>query len=292
MIGLVTDRTQRNVYYRKELASKGWAGMTVAERNDWLGDPMSATGVNLLPPGPHYSSSVHLKYRNREIVATALTGGVYLYAVSIIGEAVNYQNKVFTLSAESIESFGGGSAQLAAYWHDDNGFEYAGASLLQNGSVVFNTGDFPNTASRKYLALYVYVTTFETVEEGAYVRFKGVMLENGDTKHQYVPYIEILPTMATKGAYNYSDLNRVERAVAEISEHKGLGLVTKTDWTMWDIPTESDMIRYLNNIEAIRRTLSITVGVPLTPLTMNNLTYNDANNIELIILAVAEAANL
>jgi hypothetical protein len=292
MLGLITDRTQRNVHYRKELASKGWAGMTVEERAVWMGDPLAATGVNLLPPGPHYSSSVNLKYKNREIVATALTGGTYLYSVSIIGEAVNYQNKVFTLSTEGIESVGGGSAQLAVYWHDDSGFEYAGASLLQNGSVMFNTGDFPNTASRKYLALYVYVTTFETVETGAYVRFKGVMLENGDTKHSYVPYVEILPTMATKGAYNYSDLNRVERAVTEISEHKGLGLITKTDWTMWDVPTASDMTRYLSNIEAIRKTLTVTTGVPPTPLTMNNLTYSDANSIEMIILAVAESANL
>ena len=106
------------------------------------------------------------------------------------------------------------------------------------------------------------------------------MLENGSTRHEYVPYVEILPTNCTKGAYNYSDLNRVERAVAEISDLAGLGLVTKTDWAMWDIPTSSDMERYLSNVKTIREHYSIETEIPET---MNNLTYEDANNIEKIL---------
>ena len=288
MLGLITDRSERNVYYRNSLSNKGWSGMTSVEKAEWLGNPLNEVGVNLFACGPYYSSAVNVKYRNKEILATALYGGIYLYAISIIGNAADYENKVFTLSADAIESSTTGTPQLAVYWHDDNGYEYAGASLMSAGSVTFDTTEWPNTNNREYLAVYVYVTTYETVQTGATARFGRVMLENGAEQHDYVPYTEILPTLATKGAYNYSDLNRVERTVAEISDIASLGLVTKTDWAMWDIPTASDMNRFIGNIAAIRQLLTNTTGVPVAPESMNNLTYLEANNIEQILYAAGE----
>ena len=289
MRGLITDRTQRNVYYRNALSNKGWSGMTLAEQAEWLGDPTNANGVNLFACGPYESSTVVLKYRSEEILATATVGGIYLYAISIIGDARKFENKVFTLSAESIESSSVGTPQLAVYWHDENGYEYAGATLLSAGSVTFDTVEWPNTNNRKYLAIYVYVTTYETVAAGAYARFGRVMFENGNVRHGYVPYTEILPTLATKGAYNYSDLNRVERAVAEISDRAGLGLVTRTNWGMWDIPKASDMRRYLGNIATIRLLLPEDDAIPAAPTTMNHFTFEEANNIELILSAAYES---
>ena len=289
MKGLITDRTQRNVYYRKELATKGWANMTLSERAEWLGDPLATEGANLFASGPFYSSAVELKYRSSEIFASTNQAGIYLYAISIIGASAIFENRQFTFSVDSITASGNGSPQLAVYWHDDYGFEYAGASLSTAGTITFDTTDWPNTNGRQYLAVYVYVTTHETVEAGAFARFGGVMLESGATRHPYVPYTEILPTLATKGAYNYSDLNRVERAVAEISDLAGLNLNTKTDWKMWDIPTATEMSRYLANINAIRNLVADNESIPVAPASMNNLTYNDANNIELILSAAYES---
>ena len=288
MKGLITDRTQRNVYYRKELSRKGFSGMTQEEKIAWLGNPLDAQGANLFAYGPYYSSVVELKYRSEEIVATATGDGVYLYAISIIGEAVNYANKVLTLSVEDIISSGNGTPQIALYWHDDNGYNYAGADLLVAGSVTFDTSVMPNTNNRKYLAAYIYVTTHASVTSGATARFKGVMLENGSTRHQYVPYTEIIATEATKGAYNHSDLNRVERAVSELSDILGLGLVTKTDWGMWDVPTAAEMERYLHNVSILRYQVADDENIPELPPSMSNLTYTDANNIELILDAVYE----
>ncbi len=288
MLGLITDRSQRNVYRRKELSDKGWAGMTVAERAEWVGNPLAADGANLFACGPYYSSEVDLKYRSEEILATANAAGTYLYATSIIGKASDYANKVLTLSADSMIASSTGTPQLAVYWHDDNGYEYAGASLLAAGSVTFDTSEWPNTNNREYLAVYVYVTTYAAVEAGETARFGRVMLENGNVRHEYVPYTEILPTIATKGAYNYSDLNRVERAVAEISDRDGLGLETKTDWKSWDQPTETDMRRYLGNIATIRSNLAGGVNVPAVPSSMSNFTFEQANNIELILSAAYE----
>lgn len=281
MLNFITDRTQQNVSYRATLAEKGWRGMTTDEQAEWLGDPLNTVGANLIPYGPYYASVVDLKYTSDSITATASAGGVYLYAISIIGEASRYADKTFTLSIDSIEVTGGGSPQIAAYWHDDTGFEYAGASIFTEGSVTFNTADFPNLKGRSYLALYVYVTTATEVVAGASVKFNGIMMERGNVRHSHVPYTEIVPTEATKGAYNYSDLNRVERAVAEISEAVGLNLTTRT-WTMWDLPKASDMVRYLSNIERIREYFSIDIQAPTS---MNQLTYVGANNIELILQA-------
>lgn len=288
MKGLITDRTQLNVIYRKELSEKGWAAMTTQERDEWLGDPSLAIGANLISYGPYYSSAVTLKYRSDEILATATAPGTYLYAISIIGNATDYANRELTLSVNNISSDGDGVPMMAVYWHDANGFEYAGATLVSAGSVTFDTSSTPNVNNREYLALYVYVTTHTSVAEGAVAHFTGVMLENGNTRHEYVPYTEILATRATKGAYNYSDLNRVERAVAEISDLGNLGLQTKTDWKMWDIPTESEMNRYLGNIATIRSRYANNSDVPLAPSSMNQLTYSGANNIETILNAAYE----
>ena len=282
MRGLITDRTQQNVARRAELSRKGWAGMTVAERREWSGDPLETDGANLLPNGPNYSSVVDLEYKFGEIIATAKSEGIYLYGISMIGDAAKYENKTFTLSVESIETVSTVIPQIALYWHDANGYEYAGAALFEAGSVTVDTTIWPNTGKRASLVLYVYVTTSVSAPIGAKVRYKGVMFERGSVRHGYAPYTEVAPTAATKGAYNYSDLNRVERAVAEISSMAGLSLSTKTDWAMWDIPKRSDMERYLNNIRAIRRFCDSALPLPES---MDYLTYEYANNIELILVS-------
>lgn len=289
MLGLITDRTQRNVYRRKELSAKGWAGMTTEERAEWKGDPFATAGANLFASGLYYSDSVDLKYWNKEIVATSKWSGTYIYAVSIIGKATDFKDKVLTLSAKTIKASSTGTPKIEIFWHDGSGYDFAGGSLLSAGSVTFDTTMFPNTSNREYLAAYMYVTSHESISAGDTAIFEQVMLESGSVKHEYVPYAEILPTVATKGAYNYSDLNRVGRAVAEISDRAQLGLEAKTNWTMWDIPTETDMNRYLDNIAVIRMHLTDGVNVPAVPTTMNNFTYEQANNIELILSAAYES---
>lgn len=281
MLGLITDRTQRNVYRRKELLNKGWSGMTSEERTEWEGNPLVATGANLFSYGTNYSSSVELKYRNQEIVATAKVAGSYLYAISIIGRAIDYNNKIFTLSAEFASP-----AKIEIFWHDENGIDWAGGTLLSTGSTIVDTITYPNLNNREYLAAYLYVTQDVVVDVGKTVTFGKVMFENGVTKHEYVPYTEILATDVTKGAYNYSDLNRVERAVEEISDRVGLNLTTKTNWVMWDLPTETEMSRYLGNIATIKEHFAIDISIPTS---MNNFTYEYANNIELILSRAYES---
>lgn len=88
--------------------------------------------------------------------------------------------------------------------------------------------------------------------------------------------------------YGYTDLNRVESAVKEIAQAFptlgiDLDLVTKTDWGLpgdysaseWVV--ESHINRYLWNVREIKRLFPSSVSIPET---MNNLTWNGANNIE------------
>lgn len=281
--GLITDRTQANVLRRNELAAKGWNNMTAEEQAEWL----AVDDGNLLPYGPYYSSSVSLKFYNEAFVARTASEGIYLYAILIIGPAEKFVGKNMTLSAEHIGTADGGNPQMAVYWHDDNGYEYAGASLNTAGSVTFNTGN--NPGGRAYLAMYVYVTADKPVSAGAAARFSGVML--GWEAAEYVPHREIKPNDTTKGAYNYSDLNRVERAASELSEVYSLNLETKTDWNMWDVPQESDMRRYILNIKKIRHACLNPNGVSVAPDTMAGLNFNDANNIERILLAASEGTD-
>lgn len=94
---------------------------------------------------------------------------------------------------------------------------------------------------------------------------------------------------ATKGAYNYTDLNRVEAAVGILSDVLSLNLETKTDWTVWDRPTRNEMDRYLGNVAKIRNACLSIPDIPTLPSSMDNLNYKDANNIEMVLLLAYEA---
>ena len=108
-----------------------------------------------------------------------------------------------------------------------------------------------------------------------------------------------------KGAYNFDDLNRVERAARQLADqlallpqelrdyasdkqvHFGSGfdvpyepteIDTKTNWTVRDIPTPTDMSRYLGNVKTLRAMLDYATAA--LPDSMDKLTYTGANAIE------------
>lgn len=94
-----------------------------------------------------------------------------------------------------------------------------------------------------------------------------------------------------KGAYNYSDLNRVGEAVAYVAgRFNGFGyniLVSpKTDWTVEDIPTASQMADYLSYVKNLRNAVPVIDDTPAAPADMDGLTYQEANDIEQILLDV------
>lgn len=94
-----------------------------------------------------------------------------------------------------------------------------------------------------------------------------------------------------KGAYNASDLNRVGNAVNYVatrlrSSGYTVDVAPKIDWTEADIPTESEMAAYLADVATIRGILTVPDTVPPVPEDMALLTYQEANDIESILLMV------
>lgn len=116
-----------------------------------------------------------------------------------------------------------------------------------------------------------------------------------------------------KGAYNASDLNRVESAVEYLAgllrelppelqayaagknvawdaaftppyDPADMNPGTKTDWVKSDIPTPADMSRYLGNVKSLKNALSYATD-PL-PDNMDNLTWQGANAIERALKAL------
>ena len=93
----------------------------------------------------------------------------------------------------------------------------------------------------------------------------------------------------SKGAYNYTDLNRVEEAVEKLTSYlvaldRGDGLYPTRKWTANDVPNTVDMQRYIANIKMIRNALpELHHIMPQAPASMVNLTYEGANAIEEIL---------
>lgn len=259
---LITDRSKDNVSRLGELSQKRWDSMTEYEKAEWSGNPLTAAvygyqdGVNLIPP-----SGTGVNFRDGSIVAEG-NGTI------VIGSAADFSNATVTLSAEFVLPGG----ELSLSWSD--GMD-AGIVLTAAGAVTEVIPESENTQ----LILHV--------SAGYYGK---VMLELGRIRHAYTPYTEIIATASTKGAYNYSDFNRVERAVQEISELLDIALTTKTDWNVWDIPTNSDVARYLNNIRQLQ---DICGETTMLPENLNKLTHSTANTIESALLRcrnIAESA--
>lgn len=93
-----------------------------------------------------------------------------------------------------------------------------------------------------------------------------------------------------KGSYNASDLNRVGTACAYLYDLiTGYGYTVdnyvplKTDWAMTDIPTQAQMSDYIQTVAALKAMWSAAQTIPAS---MERINYQDANNIEKLLVEV------
>lgn len=118
-----------------------------------------------------------------------------------------------------------------------------------------------------------------------------------------------------KGAYNYTDMNRVGQAVAYIANRmtsipnelaayraeKGVAddpiyhvpynpssvvVSAKTNWAMGDTPTQSLATAYLNDLVILRQQLSLPADAPAVPPTLDGLTFSVANDMEYLLFVI------
>ena len=294
MYNWITDRKQENIDRLNELRNKGWSNMTTAERAEWTGDPLTAAdmgyegAVNLFPIGSNKAYGATAKWRNTQIDVGAIASVNDAYVQVKIGDAADFVDKTFTLSMTSVFAPDGITPLLSLYWSDDSGAEGLGVRLSAAGRITFTaTG---NNQNRAYLVARLYISGDRAPEIGEFVRYNGVMLEHGSEQHSYVPYTEVLPTLATKGGFNYSDLNRISRAITEIGELLNLTIDVEHSLGPMSVPLYKSCQMMIDGIDRIRSAFAeLYVELPETPTSMESLTFEGANQIE-IFLATAYAA--
>lgn len=94
-----------------------------------------------------------------------------------------------------------------------------------------------------------------------------------------------------KGAYNHTDMNRVESAVEYVANRlteAGYGVipVVKKNWSATDKPTLDDLKRYMKNVSDIRAALTTFETTPDAPTTEKRLSFQSANALEQILIDV------
>lgn len=152
-------------------------------------------------------------------------------------------------------------------------------------TIVSASGQSTSTSFTLYYGLLNLITDRTQADVDYAVRLNAVGWGNMTADEQAAW------TLGLKGTYNASDLNRVGNAVKYVAgrlESAGYSAPVdpKIDWLESDIPTESSMERYLEDVETIRSTLTVLPGTPDVPEDMVGLTYEEANDIERILLAV------
>lgn len=103
--------------------------------------------------------------------------------------------------------------------------------------------------------------------------------------------INTLITNRTEGYYNTADINRVAEAVEYVNNRLtaagfNLTVTAKQDWAASDIPTAAQMTAYLADIAKLRAALAVRASTPPTPPDMDDLTVEEANDIERILADV------
>lgn len=142
---------------------------------------------------------------------------------------------------------------------------------------------------------------------------KTQIMTNGLSSLSSAERAEYLAGM--RGAYNYTDMNRVGNAVAYIANRmtslpnelkayrqahgvaedsvydlpydpSAVSVNPKTDWRVSDIPTQTQIRTYLANISNLRSILTLPSGTPSPPANLNGMTYTIANNLERILYVI------
>ena len=160
----------------------------------------------------------------------------------------------------------------------------------------------------------VYDRTQEDVDR--VFALKNRILKNGMSSLTTEEQTEYLSGL--RGAYNHTDMNRVGEAVkfladrftalpvelAAYREEKGVAddsfyhvpynpasvvVAPKRNWTVADVPTQAQVQTYLNNLAVLRRQLPLPEDTPAVPSTLNNLTYDTANDIEHLLVVIYQA---
>lgn len=130
--------------------------------------------------------------------------------------------------------------------------------------------------------------TDRTISDVTAVSGLAEAIKNGTaTAEQVRQYLEV----NQKGAYNHTDLNRVEEAVLYVAERlKEYGYLSTLPitrhWSAEDIPNTSDFSRYFGNVVMLRGAIAVWKNTPAAPNSIDGFDVNKANALEQILVDV------
>ena len=154
-------------------------------------------------------------------------------------------------------------------------------------TLVNSTGTTSTMGFTLYYGALNLITdrTAQDVELWKKLRDKGWQKLTEDEQAEWIS--------ALKGAYNYTDMNRVESAVKYLSDRlTANGYIfhpeVKTTWVVQDKPLRTDFDRYFQNVNILRGLLTVYSTTPKAPTTAKKLDYQMANDLEKILVDVEE----
>lgn len=258
--------------------------MTASERDEWNGN----TGKNLFDKNlfVYKGNRLLLSTANDVIKITALEN-IPLYVTYVIEcDPFDYglyvdENNILTIGVDAIKMPSGAvcNIRLLRYkydWTDIVSVNYT--PEIQANSYVTYTIDTSKGGHKLEIAV-------GGLSAGQSVIIRGFRINRGTRIYPYVRFGVQGANDVVRGAYNFTDFNRVEQSVAYLSDAFGLSLVTKTDWTANDIPNINDFEnRYLYNINKVCE----KAGINGVKTTYSGFDYRAANEIEKALKSAEE----
>ena len=278
----ITDRSAAHVSRLKLLREKGWLNMTAEERDEWNG----VVGQNLFDAEsliPESSIGENISFENDTIIIDYIKSSILEpvnNAEIVIDDISKYvdKNNRLTVGVDRIVVPDGARALIQFGYLRLGGFifeEYS-PTIYENGYATYTV----NTGARNALRIYYHDLR---LNDKIYVH--GLRINRGNRIYPYVPFGESGANDVVRGAYNFTDFNRVEQSVAYLSDAFGLSLVTKTDWTADAIPNVNDFEnRYLYNVNKVCE----KAGINGVTTTYAGFDYRAANEIEKALKSAEE----
>ena len=137
----------------------------------------------------------------------------------------------------------------------------------------------------------IWQTTVDKAENGVYVVSITAYDEFGRTTDYTATLrygIYTVTDRTSKDYYNAEDMNRVGYIVSTLAEELRacgyeIDVKPRYDWKTNELPTYSDTVNYLNDVQKLRDAYYVLPDTPNVPEDMIRLTYTEANDIEKIL---------
>ena len=258
--------------------------MTAEERDEWNG----VIGQNLFDQtlfGTGYNR-ISVSTSNDKITITALVDIPTYVQYGIECDPFDYNlyidgNNRLTIGVDTITAPSGAvcDIRLSRYKYDWTDFVsvYYSPSLQSDGYVTYT---IDTSKGGHKLSIFV-----GGLSAGQSVVIRGFRINRGTRIYPYVRFGTPGANDVVRGAYNFTDFNRVEQSVTYLSDAFGLSLVTKTDWTADAIPNVNDFEnRYLYNVNKVCE----KAGINGVATTFDGFDYKAANEIEKALKSAEE----